>query len=221
MFEDDEANNYTTHIEEYIDEDFKAMFLDGSPKFDNLTDVTLRVMEYENNTMIQLSIINSRAKSCYRQYACSTHHNCPFRVSFGLTADKKAIVCKGNHLKHSGNLRKDNAKDGRKWKSRKKELLNVCYDLCLGTNGEVPKAKNVQAAAAKHYKVTVPYDSAYKACVNTTRIREVPDDASFQLIAPYLVEFGKVNPGSKVDIVYNEDKSIKSVFVCPGKSGLC
>jgi hypothetical protein len=63
-------------------------------------------------------------------------------------------------LEHSGSLREQQAKGGRKWKSPKKELLNVCYDLCLGTNGEVPKAKHVQAAAAKHYSVTVPYDAA-------------------------------------------------------------
>jgi hypothetical protein len=88
--------------------------------------------------------------------------------------------------------------------------------LCLGTNGDVPKAKHVQAAAAKHYSVTVPYDAAYKAVVKTTRIREIPDDAFYQLIAPYLAEFSKVNPGSKVDIVYYDDKSLKSVFVCPG-----
>jgi hypothetical protein len=119
-------------------------------------------------------------------------------------------------LEHSGSLREEQAKGGHKWKSRKKELLNVSYDLCLGTNGEVPKAKHIQAAAAKHYSVTVPYDAACKAVVKTTRIREIPDDASFQLIAPYLAEFLTVNPGSKVDIVYNDDKSLKSVFVCPG-----
>jgi hypothetical protein len=116
-------------------------------------------------------------------------------------------------LEHSGSLREQQAKGGRKWKSRKKELLNVCHDLCLGTNGEVPKAKHVQAAEAKHYSVAVLCeDTAYKAVVKTTRIREIPDDASFQLIAPYLAEFSKVNPGSKVDIVYNDDKSLKSVL---------
>jgi hypothetical protein len=126
------------------------------------------------------------------------------------------IICRGHNLEHSGSLREQQAKGGHKWKSWKKEFLNVCYDLCLGTNGEVTKAKHVQAAAVKHYSVTVPYDSTYKACVKMTRIREVPDDVSFQLIAPYLAEFSKVNPGSKVAIVYNDDKSLKSVFVCPG-----
>jgi hypothetical protein len=116
-------------------------------------------------------------------------------------------------LEHSGILHDVEAKGGCKWKSQKKELLNVCYDLCVGTNGEVPKAKHVQAAAAKHYSVSVPYDAAYKAIVKTTHIQEIPNDASFQLIAPYV---GELNPGSKVDIVYNDDKSLKSVFVCPG-----
>jgi hypothetical protein len=148
---DDEVEE-TTNITAYTDIEFQKVFLEDNPQFKDLTDVTLHIMEYETNTNIQLTITNSQGKRCYCQYACCTHQNCLFRVSFGLTPDKEAIICRGNNLEHSGSLHEQTAKGGRKRKSRKKDLLNVCYDF--------PKAKHVQAAAAKQYSVTVPYDAA-------------------------------------------------------------
>jgi hypothetical protein len=153
---DDEVEE-TTNITAYTDIVFQKMCLEGNPQFKDLTDVNLHIMEYKTNTNIQLSIINSRG---------STHQNGLFSVSFGFTPDKEAIICKRNNLEHSGSIREQTAKGGRKWKPRKKELLSVCYHLFLGTNGEVPKAKHVQEAAAQHYSVTVPYDALTKHVLN-------------------------------------------------------
>jgi hypothetical protein len=87
----DDEEEVTTNIEAYTDVEFQKVFLNGSPKFKDLTDVTLHVMEYESNTNIQLSIINSRRKYSYCQYACCTHHNCSFCVSvkFSIQTQRK------------------------------------------------------------------------------------------------------------------------------------
>jgi hypothetical protein len=115
-----------------------------------------------------------------------------------VSPTKGVIVCKGHNLEHIGSVHEQTAKGGWKWKSWKKEFIGVCCNLCLGTNGKVPKTKQDQAAAAKHYSVIVSYESDYKACTNASHVREVLNDISFQLIAPYLAEFLKANQGSKV-----------------------
>jgi uncharacterized lipoprotein YehR (DUF1307 family) len=65
----DDEEEVTRNIKAYTNEEFQKLFLDGSPKFKDLTDVTLHIMEYESNTNIQLSIVNSRVKYSYHQYA--------------------------------------------------------------------------------------------------------------------------------------------------------
>jgi hypothetical protein len=157
---DDDDNGSCKQI--FEDNMFKDIFVNTDYTCMGFQELDIANAEYESSSGISLRFGQSD-RSSRRVYKCVSHESYTFQVSFGSRQWDSKIILKKYNLAHFVKRRPDVAPGGRKWKSRKKNLLKpVIHHLEQNTVNQVSAADVMKSSAAQKNEV-ISYMQAYRA----------------------------------------------------------
>ena len=198
---------------DYEDEEFEAFFPEEEG-LDDLEEVAKAIEGYEQQTGCRLIVKKSKAGS-YRHYVCAGHVGCPFFAKIGSRRRDGRFILKKTNLFHKGKTRPHRAKDGRRWKQRRQGKLDGAIRGVRRAKDGAPTPKDVVKAAANLDGVDAGYNEAYRALHHVHPSLAIDEEKTFELLIPYLNQFGDNNGGSMVN--YEMDGNcVKRLFICPG-----
>ena len=184
--------------------------------FSSTDDISAFITEYEDLRGFQFRITRSNNKVMYRKYECVTHEGCPCYVHFGSRRRDGAIVLKSYDSTHYGVLQKPTALDGRRWKKRRKDLLDDVYNRVEQNKAAYPVPADIRKGAASNQGKVVDYNQAWRALEEVKRKKLLSRKKNYELLPNYLLKLGEMNEGSRIDIdVDANTHEMRRLFVCP------
>ena len=209
----DRSQNY--HVcEEFLS--VIAKYWSDDMTFSSFDVISNFISDYEHLKGIQLCITRSESKKMYRNYECVTHEGCPFHINFGPRRRNGAIMMKSYDTTHYGAFRKPTAKGGRKWKKRRKDLLDDVCGTVEQNKASIPVAADVQKSSATNLGKVVNYNQAWRALEESKKKKFASRKKNYELLPNYLLKLGELNEGSTIDCVVNKNThELRRLFICP------
>ena len=119
------------------------------------------------------------------------------------------------HFIHLGTKVSAKAKDGWKWKRRRKGQFQQSYVLASSTHKSTHKLADLQITVENYEGEELDYNTAYRKVDEVNKVDMKVTMKSFKLLIPFLQEWQERNPSSTVDWSVDSNNHIEHVFACP------
>lgn len=106
-------------------------------------------------------------------------------------------------------------KGGRKLKQWQRVYTKASYKRVDCNFASQPKTKNVVASGQNKDSIDISYLGAYKSISRNRALETIGADKFYQKLNKFMSSFANINPGSVVDVSYDEHNRVTKVFVCP------
>ena len=114
-------------------------------------------------------------------------------------------------------MRSGFSKDGRADKTQRKGLLSESITTILKVKAGDPVPSDVVKTAQAIHGVRTSYNEAWRSLNQETIMKQMKDEQSFNLIAPYLRVFSEKNPeDSGIQCNLDEEQRAYEIFILRG-----
>ena len=193
------------------DNAFETLFPDKSVVFACLEEIQPVVDSYQQKTGLRLCIWKSKHEK-YRYYKCKSHVNYPFEIRLGSRRSDGFFRFRVHNNKHSAQRVPAVASNGRQYKARRADKLNIVIADILNTKKEPPTPGDIMHATKDE---KLPYMSAWRVLNVQSALSREDDKSKYELVMPYVEEFRRLNPGAAAGYTRDEELRLRDVHIFP------